>query len=309
MTQRMHLAGLCTVAGALAGSPLAVGLAVVSAVAPLASAQLNDDDPESIAMKRQTIARLMKRVTIELRDHRLEDVVQFISDLTQAEIMPLWAEGRGPVGLDREARITLNARNVTALKLIEMVLERVSRDVRPGEASTWQFTDYGAFEFGPKELLNKNRRVEMYDINDLLMEIPDYNNAPEFDLNTVFQVGGQQGGGGGGGQSPFQQQGTDIDRRDRQELVQDIIDLIITTVETEQWVDNGGEAATVRELRGALFINAPDYIHRQINGYAWWPARQQSARTINGRRYVTLDGSYDFAKTGLLPTIEVQGVP
>lgn len=309
MAHRLNTIALRLLALAAAAAPIAAFGAGLAVPARAASAQFNDEDPVATNLKRQTLMRLMRRVTVDLQDHRLEDVVQFIADVTQADITPLWIDDRNSVGLDPEAMITLNARDITALQLLEMVLDKLAVDRFSG-GSTWQFTKYGAFEFGPKERLNRRRQVEIYDINDMLMDVPDYDNAPEFDLNTVFQMGGQQGGGGGGGgQSPFQDRGTDIERRSREDKIQDVIDLLITTVEPEQWLDNGGEAATVRELRGSLFINAPDYIHRQINGYPWWPARAQSVRYSEGRRYVTLDGSYDFAEAGLETTIEIEAVP
>ncbi len=62
------------------------------------------------------------------------------------------------------------------------------------DANTWQLTDYGSLQVGPRSRLNAFKRVEMYDINDLLLEIPDAPNAPEFDLNTVFQATGGSGG-------------------------------------------------------------------------------------------------------------------
>ncbi len=297
------LAGLAGVLSPVAC--LGVGLSVpVSS----ASAQFSDDDAHVVALKRQTLMRLMKPVTVTLENHRLEDVVQFIRDVTQADIEPIWIDEKHDVGLDPDETVTLKVKNATALQLLEMVLEKVS-DGSDFDGATWQFTKYGGFEFGPKERLNAHRRVEMYDINDLLMDVPDYDNAPQFDLNTVFQAGGRTGGGGGGGQSPFQDRGTDVQRRDREEKVQDITDLIMSTVEPEQWVDNGGEAATMREIRGALFVNAPDYIHRQINGYPWWPSRYQHAGMKNGRRYVSLDGTYDFAEAGLETTIDINATP
>lgn len=307
MARRMNSIGIRLLALAAAGAPAAVTGVGMTIAVPTASAQFNDEDPHVVLLKRQTLARLMRPVTVELSEHRLEDVVQFIGDVTQADITPLWISDRNPVGLDPETQVTLTARDVTALQLLEMVLDKISGDA-DYDAATWQFTKYGGFEFGPKERLNRRKRVEMYDINDMLMDVPDYDNAPEFDLNTVFQLGGQQGGGGGGA-SPFQDQGTDIDRRDRQDKIDDITELLITTVETEQWVDNGGEAATFREIRGSLFVNAPDYVHRQINGYPWWPSRYQKANSRNGRRYVSLDGSYDFAESELDTTIDVDAVP
>jgi hypothetical protein len=285
----------------LAALPLPLGgLVAVSAVAPPAVAQDFDADPVATQLKRQTLARLMKRVTIELEDQRLEDVITFIETFTQTDLDPLWFNDRTNSGLDPDTFITVSVKNVTALSLLEQVLEKADRNSGVDE-STWQFTKSGAFEFGPKERLNRRDRLVIYDITDLLTEVPNYDNAPDFDLNTIFQQGGQTGGGGGGA-SPFQGGQQDVDRQDREEKAQEVVDLIVTTVEPEQGLDNGGEAATVRYFRGSLIVRAPDYVHRQLVGYPWWPARFQRARVVEGRRYVTLNadtaiGTVDFDDT------------
>src|SRR5690606_24861250 len=133
-------------------------------------------------------------------------------------------------------------------------------------------------------------RVEIYDINDLLMELPTYDEIPRIDLQQALQSS-QGGGGGGGGQSPFREEGND-DRqaqlRERRERAQEVIDLITQLVEPEQWIDNGGTGGSIRYYNGTLIINAPDYMHRGINGYPYWPAAATSSTMVNGRRYVTL---------------------
>ena len=65
------------------------------------------------------------------------------------------------------------------------------------DAFEWQFTDYGSIECGPKARLNENSRVELYDVSDLLYLVPDFDNAPEFDLQSAIQQGGQGGGNPG----------------------------------------------------------------------------------------------------------------
>ncbi len=307
---RRLIAGLALGTTAVAGTALPAGIALAASAGATttASAQFDREDPVIVAMKRQTLARLMKPVTVELDGQRLEDVVQFIADVTQADITPLWIDDRNVVGLDKDTTITANAKNASALQLLEIVLDKAAAEGGFDEGS-WQFSKYGNFEFGPKERLNRRKKVVLYDINDLLIAIPDYDNAPAFDLNTVFQQAGQQGGGGGG-QSPFQvNQQINQNPFDRQAKIDELTDLIITTVEPDQWVDNGGEAATIREFRGNLFINAPDYVHRQLFGYQWWSGRNQTVKYVNDRRYVTLDGSYDFSETGLTNTIDVEAVP
>jgi len=261
-TQMTLMAGLIAVAGS--ALPAIVAAGAMGATVQSASAQFDREDPTVIRLKRQTLARLMKPVTVELQDHRLEDVFQFIADVTQADITPLWIDDRTSVGLDKDATVTVSIKNGSALQLLELVLDKASGTDGFDEA-TWQFSKYGSFEFGPKERLNRRKKVVFYDINDMLLEIPDYLNAPQFDLNTVFQQGGQQGGGGGG-RSPFRIQRQQPVPFDREGLIDDIRNLIQENIDRDGWTDFGGETGTVTELNGNLVIVNTPRNHRAITG-------------------------------------------
>lgn len=230
--------------------------------------------------KRETLIKMQRRVSIDFTDSRLEDVVRFMKEVTGAELEPVWTSGN-TVGMDKDKRITLSVKNQPALTALEQILTKAQDDF---QQNTWQLSDYGSLEIGPKDALNKERRVEIYDINDLLHVIPRYADVPQLDLQSVLQQGE------GGGQSPFdegnQNNNTDPPKT-RQERTQEVIDLLITLVESDQWVDNGGEAASIRAWNGQLIVRAPDYIHRQINGYPFWPSH--TAVQANGHRYVSLD--------------------
>ena len=228
--------------------------------------------------KRETLIKMQRRVTIDFTDARLEDVITFIKEVSGAELEPVWTSG-STIGMDKDKRITLSVKNQPAMLALEKVLTKAQDDF---QQNTWQMTDYGTMEIGPKDALNKTRRVEIYDINDLLHVIPRYTDLPQLDLNTILQQGE------GGGQSPFEETDENTDPpRTRAERTQDVIDLIITLVEPDQWIDNGGEAASIRAWNGQLIVRAPDYVHRQINGYPYWPSH--TAVQTNGRRYVSLD--------------------
>ncbi|KAA0213208.1 MAG: hypothetical protein DYG94_14330 [Leptolyngbya sp. PLA3] len=246
-------------------------------------------------MERSTITQLLRPVTVEFSEHRLADVMDYIATVTGADMEIHWRDDHNVIGLDPESTITLRARNVSALALLERVLEQAADELSEPGSNTWQFTEGGRFEVGPKERLNAHRRIEMYDINDLLFEVPDFTNAPQFDLNSAFQNsgGGRGGGGGGGGRSPFQQTGqgqqNQIDTPSREELAENLIHLITSLVETDQWQENGGEAGSIRFFQGHLIINAPDYMHRGVNGYRWWPSRLTARYgSADERRGVTL---------------------
>lgn len=244
--------------------------------------------------KRETISRMLRPVSISFDGQRLEDVMSFVQQLTGADMEVMWLDDRNPDGLDKETLVTLTVKDVSALTLVEKVLAKAQTDSLGG-GNGWQMSDTGAIQIGPKPRLNVHRRVEIYDINDLLIEIPDFDNAPEFDLSQVLQS--NQGGGGGGGQSPFQNTESDDEPLvPRSERADELKELITELVEFDQWVDNGGDAASIRYWQGSFIVNAPDYVHRQLGGYGWWPARRtsQAGATVE-RRWVTINGRFEHA--------------
>ncbi len=255
--------------------------------------------------QRDTLMRMMRPVSIEFKEHRLEDVIRFITEVTQADMEVFWMDDRNSSGLDKDTPITLRFNKGTALDLLEKVLEKAQSD-SIGQGSSWQLDSSGTLQVGPKDRLNRFKTVKLYSIADLLIEIPDYADAPEFDLQSVLQ---DQGGQGGGGQSPFrdaQQQAPD--RKPLEERAREIQDILVSLVETEQWVDNGGDGASIRFFQGNFLVNAPDYIHRQIDGYPYWPAADTRVSTVNGRRYVTLGADTAANKVRGFRNVPVPGI-
>lgn len=229
---------------------------------------------------KDNLSKMMRTVTIEFTDQRLEDVITFLKDFTGAEFEPEWQDGSRD-GLDKDQTFSLSIKNLSALETLERVLSKVQTTY---EENGWQMTSAGTIQFGPKSMLNRDRRMEIYDINDLLTVLPRYDDAPTIDLEQVLQS--NEGGGG----TIFEEE--DDEQQDlptKSERAQEIVDLIVTTVEPVQWVDNGGSGGTIRYYNGTLIVNAPDYIHRQINGYSYWPSYTAS-QGAKGRRYVTLTG-------------------
>ena len=96
-----------------------------------------------------------------------------------------------------------------------------------------------------------------------------------------------------------------IDQR-RDASSQKIISIITSTVEPEQWIDNGGDAASIKFWNGTLLVNAPDYIHRELAGYPYWP--NSTAVSAGGRRYVSLNMDTGAAKVDGFATSEVTAV-
>ena len=257
---------------------------------PAASAQTLSSTaavaPSPNQLKRENLTKMQRQMPdINFDEYRLEDVMNFIGEITGADLEPMWIDDSAIDGLDPDALISLKAKRVSALRLLEMVLEKAEAGSAAFSGGyTWQMTEWGTIECGPKELLARRARLEIYPITDLLWEIPDYGEAPEIDLQTVLQ----SSQGGGGGRSPFRNaQDDDLDRTTLEERSVELIEIIEALVEPETWLSGGG-TASIRYFQGSLLVRGPDYLHRNLGGYSWWPSTDTSSQVVNGRRYVSI---------------------
>jgi len=275
---------------ASAGAPT-IGIAALSAGATIAHAQsTSSDDAESRRAKRDTLVALSKPVTLDVTDQPLVDLLSFISEVTGAELEPIYlTDNIAANGMDPETPITIKVSNTPALVVLERVLLRAQRIEATGDEYTWQFTDIGTLELGPKLELNRNQRVELYDLADLLFVVPDFENAPNFNLQSaVAAAAGGGGGGGGGGRSPFTGGTQRVTLADAADRAQAITELIQNTIEPDQWVDLGGDGASMTIYGNSIIVTAPDYVHRQISGYSFWPSRLQQVRKVDGKQKVII---------------------
>ncbi|MBL9002412.1 MAG: hypothetical protein JNK25_14880 [Phycisphaerae bacterium] len=246
--------------------------------------------------QRDTLIRMQRPITIDFTDVTLEAAMKFIAEVTGADMEVMWSDDQNSIGLDKEKIINLKIQKRTALDALERLLEKATTESNGPGGNTWQISEAGTLQVGPKERLNRFKRIEIYSVRDLLLEIPNYANAPDFDLQSVLQNSGQ---GGGSSQSPFREQGDQdqVTTRPMQERVDELIRLLTELVEPEQWVENGGDGASMRYYQSSLIVNGPDYIHRQLAGYPYWSQRATRYTMSKGRRYVTL--GVDTAWSGL----------
>jgi len=227
-------------------------------------------DPRAVAWE-----RMMRRVTVSFEGERLEEVLGYLAALADVEIDALWVDERRAVGLDREAEVVLEVEGERVLNILERVLDKVSED--DFDAATWQFARDGRVQVGPRSRLNRFASLRTYYIHDLVFVIPDFDNAPELDLNNVLG-----GGGGGGGDSPFEDndegdgEGGLADAALNEGAIEQLLDVIRLAIEPDQWESNGGEGGVIREFRGTMIVRAPAYMHRQLGGFDFEPRRYRA---------------------------------
>jgi len=224
------------------------------------------DDPRT-----EAVARLLQPVTAELTDARFEDAIVFLGQVNDVEIEVEWLdESASGVGLDRDALVTMSSSGQDGLAFLERLLEKADDGF---DAPTWQVTTYGSIEVAPRSVLHRRAYPKLYDVQDLILVIPDFTETPDLELGSIVQG---QGGSEQDSEVEVPAQETEEERLQR------LVELIQTSVEFDQWRDNGGDGASATPYRSSLLIRAPGYIHRQIGGVEYWPTAEE-VRRVAGR--------------------------
>ena len=202
-------------------------------------------------------------LTVELEKESATKVMGTFED-NLGILMNIYWKTDERAGLDPETTITLSLKNQPAI----IVLERIIAQIDPEGNSTWQLR-HGSLEVGLKSQLASRgkQRLETYYIRDLLFTIRNFG-APDLDTSTGSGGGnGGQGGGIGGGTSEPKQE----------DEIEQIIELIVKFVEPTLWEQNGGECS-ITNYKKTLLIRAPDFMHRQINGYSYLASQPERVR-------------------------------
>jgi hypothetical protein len=328
---------------------LVSSLVVASAVAASASGQGLSERVRAVAEQRQEAAKndmsrgrllgalLYTDITANFENTPAKTAFEFIGKQLGVPFIVRFAGEGGSEGIDPELEITLNLEKMPAVSAVERLLEICGTD----SPCTWQIRE-GFIEAGTKDRLAAPaaRELRMYPIRDLLFEPPMFDNAPDFNLGSALQQGGQSGGGGGGGMGGggggfggggggfgggggggggmggggsgggggglIGDPGEDPERPSEEEKADQLMDIIMEQCEPDAWKDAGGDWATMRYYQGVLIIRAPDFIHRQIDGYPFAPVRPR-ASAVGTKRYVTFTGELSVVQNLGFGTTTVKG--
>jgi len=211
----------------------------------------------------------------------LGDAIDFIRDVSGANIV-VNSKALAEVNVTPDTPVNLRLYNVTVRKVLTTLLQQAGG----GDQLTFVASD-GVIEITTQQIADARPITKVYPIDALLVEVPDFTDAPNFDLTSNGSGGGGGGGGGsrgggggggrgggGGGGGGFGGQGLfgnsstnqqQVKTKTKDERGQEIIDLIVNTVRPEVWKDNGG-TASIRYYNGNLIISAPASVQELIGG-------------------------------------------
>lgn len=218
---------------------------------------------------RRVAQQLRQPVPVNFEANKLSNVIDYLRNTTGVNFFVNWP-ALETAGVEKDLPITLQLNNIPAEQALRLVLSQASQ-VNEFEPVGYSIIE-GIVTISTERDLTKTTDTRVYDIRDLLVQVPNFSNAPEFDLNESLSntnSGGSNQGGGGSGQGTSlfgdDEDETDLEEPTRAELIEQITTLIQDTVgRQEDWAALGGNVSSVRELNGNLIIKTTPANHREI---------------------------------------------
>ncbi|QOV88935.1 hypothetical protein [Humisphaera borealis] len=243
----------------------AIALAVVAGLVTVLPPSTSDVSAQARPTQGVAKGAMSRRLPdVKLQNVSLGDAIEFIRDVSGANVTVNW-RALEAAGVSKETPINVRLNGVSLRKVLATVLNEAGA----GTGLTY-IVDEDVIEITTQAIADQKMYMRIYPIEDLLLEIPNFDNVPDFSLeSTTSNQGGGQGGGGGGGGGGLLGGGNSQKEKEvvktRQEKADEIIKLITETIRPEVWRDNGG-TASIRFFQGSLIVLAPLSVHEMIGG-------------------------------------------
>ncbi len=206
---------------------------------PISAGQTTESEADS-AVRRRLNTVLPK---LELPGVEFKDVVQFLREFGNVSIHVRWA-ALEMVGVTRKSKVNVHLTNVTLNKAIRVILD----DVGGGNPLGFVL-DEGVITISTMDDLSRRTVTRVYDIRDLVVRMPNFK-GPNINLRRSGNNNNNAGGWGWGDDDDDD----DDDEKTRDEMIEDVLDLIRSTIDPDTWRKTGGKHGSIREVGGQIII-------------------------------------------------------
>lgn len=205
-------------------------------------------------------------------------------------------------GLDKDAEVTMNLKNVKYDKALQTILDEVGS----GEVQLAYEIDEGIVRISTKEDLSRRTVTRVYNVQDLLITIPTFRGR-QINLEQVgqqTQEGGLGGGrflrgsqAGGSQSSGSVMQGAggsdDLDQGTTgEDPLQPIIELIRNTIDPESWREAGGNVGSIQSLNQQVIVTQTGAAHTELRDLLQQLRRARALQVAVEARYITISRNW-----------------
>jgi hypothetical protein len=236
------------------------------------------------AVANASLNRLLPEV--KFQGSSLKDCFDFLRDVSGANIHVNW-RALEAAGVTGDTPVNIRLREVPLRKVLNTLLNE------SGVGLLTYYTSEGVIEVTTAELADKEMITRVYPVEDLIMEVPDFDNAPSFSLSDQSGSGGGSGsgrggggggggrggrggggssgggGGGGGGGGLFGGGGGGAAQKEKTttktERAEALVTMVRETIRPEIWREAGG-SASIKYYNGHLVVTAPRSVHEALGG-------------------------------------------
>ena len=238
------------------------------------------------------LGALDKPVPVDFKHEPFDQVIERLADAHRLNIIVNWNDLQR-AGVERTVPIDLSLPNDISLqRAITEVLEQAGA----GLTKVGYDVAEGTIRIATRQTLDKDTYTAVYDINDLLQEIPIFNDAPLTDLTQINQRKSPTAPkvaprpwSGDGDDDDDDEESHDPERLSR---VHSIINLIQSTVAPDSWRERGGSVGTINEINGQLVITQNSSSQRQIADLFGKLREQRAIQIAVEARFITVSSHY-----------------
>jgi type II secretory pathway component GspD/PulD (secretin) len=212
------------------------------------------------------------------------DAIDFLRDITQMNFFVDW-RALEAAGIDRNAPVTVRVRDVAVSKALRLVLDNVGG----GTVKLGYAVDGNVLNVSTAEELAKNVITRVYDIRDLIVEIPDFTAVPAAPLPQTRPDPAKQ-------------------RADR---IKEVMDLIQETVAADSWREAGGTVGAMRQIQGQLIVTQTPENQQQIATLLAQLREPRGVQVMVEARFVMLDPATldESLRQKLMPSFQSKDKP
>ncbi|MCH2134588.1 MAG: hypothetical protein MK116_12665, partial [Phycisphaerales bacterium] len=145
---------------------------------------------------RHVMKLMEEKVEINFTERPFSEVLEYFTEAIDGlKIYPDWSTLEDELSITRDTLVTIRLSELPLDLGLGRVLEQVGD---PSLHPAWEVQD-GMLLISSEQKLDERKHVVVYDVRDLVMPIPDFNDPPNLNLGGGTGGGGGGAGGGGGG--------------------------------------------------------------------------------------------------------------
>lgn len=202
-----------------------------------------------------------RKINVNFANNELGNVLDYIAEVAGINMDVDWKTLEDNF-IDRHTTVNMKLNDKVSLKV---VLDRVLRQVGNDEDTRPQYAiSDGILTISTKEKLQANPVTHVYDIRDLLINIPNFV-APDMDLSNMLERDERSNMSDRLFGENESDEDYDNERLTREERIENIRTLLTTHIDRRTWEINGGDVGVIQELNGNLIITTTPRNHRDIS--------------------------------------------